>query len=252
MFFDMPGSNAGPSAVSSVFGRTGAVTAASGDYTVSQITGAAPLASPTFTGTVTEPVPTLPSQTANYFFAAPNGSAGAPSFRAIVASDVPTLNQNTTGTAANLSGTPALPNGTTATTQAAGDNSTKIATTAYVRAEMNALAWSCPISGFTSTVSSCGWTAPAGITITGFDLYAGTAATGCTTYPVLEIYDGTSSAEVGSFAITMTSGTNGYTQVTGSTAFTAGHILRIKTATAGAGCTGPSNVVATITYQMTN
>ena len=44
----------------------------------------------------------------------------------------PTLNQNTTGTAANLSGTPALPNGTTATTQSASDNSTKLATTAYV------------------------------------------------------------------------------------------------------------------------
>ena len=34
-------------------------------------------------------------------------------------------------TAGNLSGTPALPNGTTATTQAANDNSTKLATTAY-------------------------------------------------------------------------------------------------------------------------
>lgn len=34
-------------------------------------------------------------------------------------------------TAANLSGTPALPNGTTATTQTARDNSTKLATTAY-------------------------------------------------------------------------------------------------------------------------
>lgn len=44
----------------------------------------------------------------------------------------PTLNQNTSGTAANLSGTPALPNGTTATTQAANDNSTKVASTAYV------------------------------------------------------------------------------------------------------------------------
>lgn len=44
----------------------------------------------------------------------------------------PTLNQNTTGTAANVSGAPALPNGTTATTQTAGDNSTKLATTAYV------------------------------------------------------------------------------------------------------------------------
>ena len=41
------------SGVSSIFGRTGAVTAASGDYTVAQVTGAAPLASPTFTGSVT-------------------------------------------------------------------------------------------------------------------------------------------------------------------------------------------------------
>ena len=41
--------------VSSVFGRTGAVTAQSGDYTVAEVTGAAPLASPTFTGTVVIP-----------------------------------------------------------------------------------------------------------------------------------------------------------------------------------------------------
>ena len=40
------------------------------------------------------------SQTANYFYAAPNGSAGTASFRAMVAADVPTLNQNTTGSAA--------------------------------------------------------------------------------------------------------------------------------------------------------
>jgi hypothetical protein len=42
------------------------------------------------------------SKTANYILAAPNGSAGAPTFRAIVAADVPTLNQNTTGSAATL------------------------------------------------------------------------------------------------------------------------------------------------------
>lgn len=47
---------------------------------------------------------------------------------------VPTWNQNTTGTSANLSGTPALPNGTTATTQAHGDNSTALATDAFVLA----------------------------------------------------------------------------------------------------------------------
>lgn len=45
------------------------------------------------------------SKTANFFLAAPNGSAGAPTFRAIAAADVPTLNQNTTGSAASLSTT---------------------------------------------------------------------------------------------------------------------------------------------------
>ena len=48
----------GTAPVSSVFGRTGAVTAVSGDYLVGNITGAAPLASPTFTGNVTVPTPT--------------------------------------------------------------------------------------------------------------------------------------------------------------------------------------------------
>jgi hypothetical protein len=41
------------------------------------------------------------SKTANYVLAAPNASSGVPTFRAIVAADIPTLNQNTTGTAAS-------------------------------------------------------------------------------------------------------------------------------------------------------
>ncbi len=44
------------------------------------------------------------SQTANLFLASPNGASGAPSYRAIVAADVPTLNQNTTGSAASFTG----------------------------------------------------------------------------------------------------------------------------------------------------
>jgi hypothetical protein len=62
----------------------------------------------TTTGTLTA---VLASQTANYFFAAPDGLAGTPTFRAIVAADVPTLNQNTTGTAANVTGIVAVANG---------------------------------------------------------------------------------------------------------------------------------------------
>lgn len=54
------------------------------------------------------------SQTANTFYAAPNGVAGAPTFRAIVAVDVPTLNQNTTGSSGSCTGNAAT--ATTATT----------------------------------------------------------------------------------------------------------------------------------------
>jgi hypothetical protein len=50
------------------------------------------------------------SKTANYVLAAPNGSAGVPTFRAIVSADIPTLNQNTTGSAGSV--TNALTSGT--------------------------------------------------------------------------------------------------------------------------------------------
>lgn len=59
------------------------------------------------------------SKTANYVLAAPDGTAGAPTFRALVAADVPTLNQNTTGTASNVTGTVAIANGGTGATSAA-------------------------------------------------------------------------------------------------------------------------------------
>jgi hypothetical protein len=62
------------------------------------------------------------SKTANFVLAAPNGSAGVPTFRAIVAADIPTLNQNTTGTAAGLSATlVATSGGTGQSSYAVGD-----------------------------------------------------------------------------------------------------------------------------------
>jgi hypothetical protein len=78
------------------------------------------------------------SKTANYFLAAPNGSAGVPTFRAIVAADIPTLNQNTTGTAAGLSATLAISaGGTGQTTQQAAINSLAGAVTSgtYLRGD---------------------------------------------------------------------------------------------------------------------
>jgi hypothetical protein len=52
------GGGSSSSTVTSVFGRTGGVKAQTGDYTVTQVTGAAPLASPALTGTSTAPTPT--------------------------------------------------------------------------------------------------------------------------------------------------------------------------------------------------
>ena len=76
--------------------------------TVTSVTGTSPVAS---SGGVTPAISlsagygdTLnpyASKTANHVLAAPNGSAGVPTFRAVVAADIPTLNQNTTGTAAS-------------------------------------------------------------------------------------------------------------------------------------------------------
>ena len=48
------------------------------------------------------------SKTANFVLAAPNGTAGVPTFRAVVAADIPTLNQSTTGSAATLTTTRAI------------------------------------------------------------------------------------------------------------------------------------------------
>ncbi len=94
----------------------------------------------------------LAAATAGTDFVAPGGALGTPSSGNLANCTFPTLNQNTTGTAANLSGTPALPNGTTATTQAPGDATTKIATDAFVAAAITAA----PMSGLytTSTITA--------------------------------------------------------------------------------------------------
>jgi len=77
-----------------------------------QITGLAPLASPTFTGTVTAPT----------FVGALTGN---------VTGNV-TGSSGTATTAGNLTGTPTLPNGAAAVTQATTDTSAKLATNQFV------------------------------------------------------------------------------------------------------------------------
>ena len=70
------------------------------------------------------------SKTANFVLAAPNGSAGVPTFRAVVAADIPTLNQNTTGSAATLTtGRTVAITGDLAYTSPSFDGSTNVTAT---------------------------------------------------------------------------------------------------------------------------
>lgn len=53
------------------------------------------------------------SRPASTFFSGPATSTGSPTFRSIVSTDIPTLNQNTTGTASNITGVVAADHGGT-------------------------------------------------------------------------------------------------------------------------------------------
>ena len=98
---------------------TGTVTSVGGTGTVSGLTLTGTVTTSgnlTLGGTLAVTPSNFASQSANTVLAAPNGSAGTPTFRALVAADVPTLNQNTTGTASNVTGTVAIANGGTGQT----------------------------------------------------------------------------------------------------------------------------------------
>ena len=103
----------GSGAVSSVFGRTGAVMAQSGDYSVGQVTGAV-------ANTTTVNGHALSANVTVSASDVTTGTLPHAQLPALVSGDIPNNAANTSGTAANLSGTPGLPNGTTATTQSAG------------------------------------------------------------------------------------------------------------------------------------
>jgi hypothetical protein len=159
----------------SVSSGTGAVTIS--NTGVTSVTGTSPVASSGGTtpaislsagyGDTQNP---YASKTANYVLAAPNGSAGVPTFRAIVAADIPTLNQNTTGTASNVTGTVAIANGGTGQTTATAafdalapsqtSNSGK-----YLTTNGSTTSWATVSS--TGTVTSVAATVPAFLSVTG-------------------------------------------------------------------------------------
>jgi len=144
------------------------------------------------------------SKTANYFLAAPNGSAGAPTFRAVVAADIPTLNQNTTGTASNVTGTVAVANGGTGATSASA-----------ALTNLGAYAASNP-SNYTSNTLTAG---------TGISVSASTGASTITNTGVTSIVAGTGISVSGSTgSVTISSTASGAT-ITGTTSNTTYYVV---------------------------
>lgn len=88
----------------------GTVTSVTGTSPISSSGGAAPAIS--LAAGYGDTLNPYAVKTANYVLAGPTtGASAVPTFRAIVAADIPTLNQNTTGTAGGLSSTLAIASG---------------------------------------------------------------------------------------------------------------------------------------------
>lgn len=146
--------------------------ASSGTAPVTSVSGTAPIAS---SGGVT---PTISlnsgygdtqnpyaSKTANFVLAAPNGSAGDPTFRAIVAADIPTLNQNTTGTAAAIAGGAA--NQINYQTAAGVTSFITAPTTASTFLQWNGTSFVWAATSGAGTVTSVGLSMPSGFSVSG-------------------------------------------------------------------------------------
>ena len=116
-----------------------------------------------------------------------------------------------------------------------------------LRKDTNYATWGpCPIAGLTVT-QYCSWTLPAGVTVVGLDVWANGAPTGCSTFPVVSVQDSTAGSPVSGFSLTVNTTQQ---SVQSSTAVVSGHVLTFKVTTAGVGCSGFTNVTATMTYQM--
>jgi hypothetical protein len=103
----------------------------------------------------------------------------------------------------------------------------------------------------TSTNSSLGaiWSPSAAISVTRLDIAVGTAPAGCSTYPVIGIYD--SSAATWLKTVTLAAGTYSYRSAVSGVSIAAGHNLSMGVQTAGVGCTtNPGSAQLTMEYTM--
>lgn len=129
----------------------GTVTSVGGTSPVSSTGGTTPVIS--LAANYGDTLNPYASKTAKYVLAAPNAADGVPTFRAIVASDIPTLNQNTTGTASNVTGTVAVANGGTGGTNATDARTNLTAAKSGANTDITSIALT---TGTISTAPSAG------------------------------------------------------------------------------------------------
>jgi hypothetical protein len=161
------GTTAGGNAISSGGGGSGTVTSVGGTGTISGISLSGTVTTSgnlTLGGTLAVTPSNFASQTANTVLSAPNGTNGTPTFRALAVADIPTLNQNTTGTASNVTGTVAVANGGTGTTTPSLVAGTNVTITGTWPNQTIAAAGG---GGGSGTVTSVNATVPAFLSVSG-------------------------------------------------------------------------------------
>jgi hypothetical protein len=114
------------------------------------------------TGAGTLAVTTAGGQTANQVLATPNGATGAAVLRSLLPADIPTLNQNTTGTATNVTGIVAVANGGSGSSTSTGSGSVVLQTSpalitpalgAATASSINKVSITPPTTGSTLTIA---------------------------------------------------------------------------------------------------
>jgi len=226
------------SAVTSFNGRVGAVVPQASDYAASYDTAGA--------------AATAQSNAEAFSANASNITAGKlphAQLPALVSADIPNNTASTTGNASTATALAATP-----TQCATGYYSSGIAASGAANCLQS---WRFTWHGYfggtfgTATNTSMGaiWSPSAAIGMTRLDIAVGTAPAGCTTYPVIGIYDGTSSTWLKTIALA--AATYSYRNAVTGVSITAGHNLSMGVQTAGVGCsTSPGNAQLTMEYTM--
>jgi hypothetical protein len=198
------------------------------------------------------------SKTANFFLAAPNGAAGVPTFRAVVAADIPTLNQNTTGSAGSVVNAVTFNNGGTGDVSGTTFNGSAARTISYNTVGAPSISgtnatgtWAISISGNAATATTASnvnngtlTLAVSGTGLTGSQTFTANQATNAT----FTVTSNATSANTASTIVARDASGN-FTAGT-ITATLSGNASSATTATSATSATTATNIAAGVANQI--